>query len=101
MIAYFFILYNLAASHLSSKLLPKSDDSLQLLYVNCGKVYEENKSHERAVFIYEKFLKEYPKHSLTENVKRSLARTTVADIRGRGTRHLESPGRTGTTADGS
>ena len=85
----------------SSKLLPKSDDHLQLLYVKCGKVYEENKSYERANFIYEKFLKEYPKHPLTENVKQSLARTTVADIRGRGARHIESPGRTGTTADGS
>lgn len=85
----------------SSKLLPKSDYRLQLLYVKCGKVYEENKSYERAIFIYEKFLKDYPKHSLTENVKQSLARTTVADIRGGAARHLEPPGRTGTTVDGS
>jgi tetratricopeptide (TPR) repeat protein len=82
-------------------LLPKSDPNLPLLYPECGKVYEAKKSYERAIVIYEEFLKQYPSHPLVEDVKRSLARTTVADIRGRGARNIKSPGRTGTTADGS
>ncbi|MFB8787853.1 MAG: hypothetical protein U7123_03195 [Potamolinea sp.] len=36
------------------------------------------------------------------DVRRALARTTVADIKGsREVRNIKSPGRTGTTADGS
>jgi hypothetical protein len=82
-------------------LLPKSDANLPSLYPECGKVYEAEKSYQRAISIYEQFLKQYPAHVLAEDVKRFLARTTVADIRSGGARNIDSPGRTGTTTDGS
>lgn len=82
-------------------LLPKSDPNSLLLYPECGKVYEAKKNYERATIIYENFLKQYPDHPLVEDVKRSLARTIVADIRGKGARNIKSPGQTGATADGS
>lgn len=85
-----------------NNLLPKSNTNLPSLYLACGKVFEADKTYKRAIFIYEKFLQEYSDHTLALDVRRALARTTVADIKGRrGVRNIKSPGRTGTTADGS
>ncbi|WP_414578977.1 tetratricopeptide repeat protein [Anabaena sp. CCY 9402-a] len=83
-------------------LVPKSNANLPPLYLACGEVYDAEKSYKRAIIIYEEFIRLYPDHSLVENVKRSLARTTVADIRGRkGLLNIKSPRQTGTTGDGS
>lgn len=82
-------------------LLPKSDPNLPSLYLECGKLYEAKKGYSKASATYEEFLKQYPDHPMAKDVKQSLARTTVADVRGRGALNIESPGRTGTTVDGS
>ncbi len=83
-------------------LLPPSDPNAQSIYPSCGKTYEIEKSYEEAISIYENFLKMYPNHPLIENVKRSLARTTITQIKEEEEeRYIESPERTGITADGS
>ena len=82
-------------------LLPKSDPKLPSLYSECGKLYEAQKDYSKASSTYEEFLKKYPDHSMTKNIKQSLAQTTIADVRGRGAQKIESPGRIGTTVDGS
>lgn len=83
-------------------LLPPSDPNAQSVYSSCGKTYEIEKSYEEAISIYENFLKMYPNHPLIEDVKRSLARTTITQIKEEEEeRYIESPERTGITADGS
>jgi hypothetical protein len=82
-------------------LLPKSNANLPSLYLKCGNLFEADKSYYRAIATYEQFLKQYPNHVLTEDVKRALARTIVSDVKGNGAQNIKSPGRTGTTADGT
>jgi TolA-binding protein len=89
-------------NHLAEQnLLPNSDQNLPLLYSECGKVYEQHQTYYSAIKMYEQFLQQYPNHTLAENVRRSLAQTTVADIKSQGARTVESPLPTGRTADGS
>ncbi|BAZ18743.1 hypothetical protein NIES4071_106280 (plasmid) [Calothrix sp. NIES-4071] len=85
----------------SSNLLPKQNSNLPLLYPTCGKIYEANKRYEQAISIYNQFLHSFPDHPLKLDIQRSLARTTVADIKGRGARKTKPLLRTGTTVDGS
>jgi tetratricopeptide (TPR) repeat protein len=86
----------------SRSLLPKSNANLQSLYLSCGGLYSKDKNYEKAVGLYENFLKEYPSHLWLKDVQRSLAQASISDIKSRkGVRKIMSPRRTGTTADGS
>ncbi|MGB3401332.1 MAG: hypothetical protein WBA77_01430 [Microcoleaceae cyanobacterium] len=88
--------------HLAEQnLLPNADTNLPLLYSECGKVYEQHQTYYSAIKMYEQFLQQYPAHSLAENVRRSLARTTVANVRSKGAQKISSPLPTGRTADGT
>ena len=84
-----------------NNLLPQSDANLPLLYSECGNLYESDKIFTKASSIYEQFLKRYPDHTLSTDIKRSLARSNIADIKSKGVRQITPLGRVGNTTDGS
>jgi tetratricopeptide (TPR) repeat protein len=86
---------------IGQNLLPNVAQNLPLFYLECGKVYQKNRRYSTAIATYREFLRQYPDHTLIEDVKRLLAIVTVADLREKGAQNVVSPKSTGITTDGS
>jgi tetratricopeptide (TPR) repeat protein len=61
--------------------IARRPDFLPQLYSNCGSTYEAKKDYAGAIRMYERFLAEYPEHSLASQVEAALARAIVEDLR--------------------
>jgi tetratricopeptide (TPR) repeat protein len=78
--------------------IPQKNTIFPNLLYKCGQTYEEIKNYANAFSMYEKFLSEYPRHSLAASVKDSLARAIVADARASGAGIIPAPERSGSTS---
>lgn len=85
---------------LSNNLLSRSDTKLPELYFRCGQRYVDDKDYTNSIVMYEQFLRDYPNHPLASEVQAALARSIVADARGRGAHELPPPERIGSTTGG-
>lgn len=84
-----------------ANLIPQKSTLLPNLLYECGQTYEGIKYYSGAIQMYDKFLSEYPSHSLASSVEDSLARAIVADARASGAGIIPAPERSGSTSGGS
>ena len=54
-------------------MLAKENAKVPKLYLACGKIYTENQKNDKARNAYERFLQQYPNHTLTKDVQLALA----------------------------
>jgi len=82
-------------------LIPQKSTLLPNLLYECGQTYEGISYYSGAIQMYDKFLSEYPSHSLATSVEAALARAIVADARASGAGIIAAPERSGSTSSGS
>jgi hypothetical protein len=71
------------------------------MYLACGEVFSTSKKRPQAIALYEKFLDQYPDHTLTDQVKQAYAKAIVQDAKAQGGGRIAPPGAVGRTPDGS
>jgi len=86
---------------LEQNYIPQNSTLLPNLLYQCGQTYEGISNYSGAIQMYDKFLSEYPSHSLASGVEESLARVMVADARASGAGIIAAPERSGSTSGGS
>ena len=63
-----------------NEVIARRPDFMPQLYNNCGSTYEAEGDYARAIPMYERFLAEYPEHSLASQVEAALARAIVENL---------------------
>jgi outer membrane protein assembly factor BamD (BamD/ComL family)/rRNA maturation protein Nop10 len=83
------------------QLIPQRDRYLPPLLQACGQAYAKNGSYAAAIATYERFLKDYPQHSLTLTVKTALAQAIVTSVKQTGAGKIDRPPQVTQTAFGT
>lgn len=78
---------------MSAVMEPRTAD----LHAACGDFYVEQGQYEDAIFVYEKFLDDYPTHEMADTVEDSLAEALVAWAKAAGAGNIPAPEVSGTT----
>ncbi len=87
-------------SELQNTVIEKQDNFKPSLFYNCGQAYENNRDWANAITMYEKFLAEFPSHSLALDVEAALARSIVEQAKASGGFEIPEPERSGFTRSG-
>ncbi|MCU0550621.1 MAG: hypothetical protein MUC48_14830 [Leptolyngbya sp. Prado105] len=82
-------------------LIPQRDQTLPLLYQQCGNLLVSLNQVPQGVAIYEQFLNKFTNHPAREDVKKTYAAALVKDAKATGSGTISAPGQVGVTGDGS
>jgi len=85
---------------LTGAVLPAESPKLPSLLADCGQVLEAMKKPGKAVGLYQHLLQRYPQRISVEEIQRSLARATVAEIQAQGASVVSQPLQTASSGDG-